>query len=196
VLAGLAQPCAVERDLLDAGAIRAEHDVALQNAGRVVEVHDGLLGTDQRLVGAGDQVLARLGQHLDRDVVGNRIVFDQLAHEVEVGLARAREADLDLLVAHLHEQVEHDALALGAHRIDERLVAVAQVDRAPARSFGDALRRPGAVGQFDVDDLVVRTVPVGRHARGLLRVLHGLVLFSRSRLKVCSANTKGRDEGG
>ena len=60
-------------------------------------------------------------------------VVDEAAHEVEVGLARRREPDLDLLVAHAHEQVEHDALALGAHRVDEGLVAVAQVDGAPAR---------------------------------------------------------------
>ena len=64
---------------------------------------------------------------------GISVLFDEAAHEVEVGLAGRREADLDLLVAHAHEQVEHDALALGAHRVDERLVAVAQVDGAPAR---------------------------------------------------------------
>ena len=52
-----------------------------------------------------------------------------------VWLAR-READLDLLVAHLDEQLEHAQLALGVHRVDEGLVAVAQVDGAPARGAG------------------------------------------------------------
>src|SRR3546814_3710370 len=57
------------------------------------------------------------------------VVLDELSHEVEVQLAGAGETDLDLLVAEPHEQLEHDALALGCHRIDERLVAVPQVDR-------------------------------------------------------------------
>ena len=123
-------PC--ERDVDDALPVGAEHHVALQHARRVVEVHDRLLGAADRLVGAVDEVLARLRQHLDGDVIRDQVLLDELPHEVEVGLARRREADLDLLVAHPHEQVEHDALALGAHRVDERLVAVAEVDGAPA----------------------------------------------------------------
>ena len=83
-----------------------------------------------------------------------------MPHEVEVGLARRREADLDLLVAHAHEQVEHDALALGAHRVDERLVAVAEVDGAPDRGAVDDLVGPGAVGQID-RELLVSTVGTG-----------------------------------
>ena len=82
-------------------------------------------------------------------------------HEVEVGLARRREADLDLLVAHPDEQVEHPQLALGVHRVDERLVAVAQVDGAPARGLVDPLGRPGAVGQLHGDLLVERYVLAG-----------------------------------
>ena len=66
----------------------------------------------------------------------------------------------------LHEQVEHDALALGAHRVDERLVAVAQVDGAPARCLVMRLRRPRAVGQVDADLLVERPVPVHGIADG------------------------------
>ena len=58
------------------------------------------LGADQGLRGALDQVLAGLGQHRHRDVVGDLVALDQLPDEVEVGLAGRREADLDLLVAH------------------------------------------------------------------------------------------------
>jgi hypothetical protein len=135
-------------------------------------VDDGLLGPADRVVGALDQVLAGLGQHLDDDVVRDDVVLDQLPHEVEVGLARRREADLDLLVAHADQQVEHDALALGAHRVDERLVAVAEVDRAPARGHLDVPGRPRTVGQFDTELLVVRAVLVDRHGRCGLIVLH------------------------
>ena len=68
-------------------------------------MHDRALRARERLEGALDQLLARLRQHLDRDVVGDQALLDQPPHEVEVGLRRGREADLDLLEAHLHEQV-------------------------------------------------------------------------------------------
>ena len=102
-----------------------------------------------RLEGALDQVLAALRQHLDRDVVGDQVALDQLPDEVEVGLARGRESDLDLLVAHRHEQREHASLALGGHRIDQRLVAVAKIDGAPAGRGFEPTARPLAVGQIN-----------------------------------------------
>ena len=86
-----------------------------------------------------------LRQHLDGDVVGYRALLDDLADEVEIGLAGRREADLDLLVAHAHQQVEHAALAGRAHRVDQRLVAVAQVHRTPHRRAVDDAVGPGAV---------------------------------------------------
>ena len=64
---------------------------------------------------------------------GHEVLLDERAHEVEVGLARGGEPDLDLAVAHLHEELEHPQLALRVHRLDEGLVAVAQVDAAPRR---------------------------------------------------------------
>jgi hypothetical protein len=51
-----------------------------------------------------DELLAGLGQHLDRDVVRDQVLLDQRPHEVEVGGAGGREADLDLLVAHGDQQ--------------------------------------------------------------------------------------------
>ena len=77
--------------------------------------------------------------------------LDELADEVEVGLAGGREADLDLLVAHADQQLEHPPLAVGRHRVDQGLAAVAKVDRAPAGAAGDLLR-PGAVGQVDLGE--------------------------------------------
>ena len=168
-----AQPRALQRDVDDAVLAQAEDDLALQDRRRVVEVHDGLLGAAQRLVGPLDQVVAGLGQHLDGDVIGDQVVPDELADEVEVGLAGRGEPDLDLLVAHGHEQVEHPALALRAHRVDQRLVAVAQVDGAPARGLRHRLVRPGAVGQVDDDLLVEGDVLADRHPGRLLGVVHG-----------------------
>ena len=46
-------------------------------------MHDGLGHALQGLEGAHDQVLARLGQHLDGDIVGDQIVLDETADEIE-----------------------------------------------------------------------------------------------------------------
>ena len=151
--------------------VESEDDLALQRVGRVVEVHDRPRRALQALVGALDQFLAALHQHLDRHVVGDAVLVDQLAHEVEVGLARRREPDLDLLEAHRHEFLEHPQLASRVHRIDERLVAVAQVDRAPLRCRGDRDVRPGAVGEHDrherrvlLEGHLLRGDVLGRHS--------------------------------
>ena len=82
----LAQLRAVHGDVLDAVLVEPEDHATLQRGRGVVEVHDRLLGAADRLEGALDQVLARLGQHLDDHVVGDQVFFDELAHEVEVGL--------------------------------------------------------------------------------------------------------------
>src|SRR3954452_12356803 len=103
----------------------------------------------ERLTGSLDQLLPRLGQDLHGDVVGDEVLLDETADEVEVGLAGRREADLDLLVAEGDEQLEHPSLAFTIHRVDERLVAVAQVDAAPLWGRGDDLGRPRAVRQVD-----------------------------------------------
>ena len=160
---------------LDRVAVGAEHHAALQDRRRVVEVHDRLRRARARLEGPLDQLGPALGQHLDGHVVGDRALLDDLADEVEVGLAGRREADLDLLVAHADQQVEHAALAGRAHRVDQGLVAVPQVDRAPHRGRLDDLVRPGAVGQGDRLDLFgERPVPVHGHRRGALGVPRGL----------------------
>jgi hypothetical protein len=134
----------------------------------VVEVHDRAAGAAQRLVGALDQLLPALCQHLDRHIVGDQVLLDELPDEVEVGLAGRWEPDLDLLVSHADESVEHAPLALRRHRVDERLVAVAQIDRAPARSLRDDGGWPSAVGQVYAVRLFVRAVAPKRHPAGVL----------------------------
>ena len=129
--------------------VQPEHDPALRRRRRVVEVDDRAPDPAQRLEGAADQRLARLRQHLHRDVVGDEPLVDQLADEVVIGLRRRRKADLDLLVAEREQQPEHLHLALGVHRLDQRLVAVAQIDAAPLRRPVDHPRRPLPVGQRD-----------------------------------------------
>jgi hypothetical protein len=143
----------------------AEDDPAEHRRGGVVHVHGGLLGTDERLDRPLDELLARLGQHRDPDVVGHSPALDEAADEIEVGLRCGRETDLDLLVAHLDEQIEHRVLACGVHRVDQCLVSVAQVCREPARGVGDGAARPLPVRQIDGGE---RGVAVARHTGGLL----------------------------
>ena len=136
-------------DVDDAAVIHAEHDPPLERRGRIVEMDDGTLGAAAGFEGALDELRPALRQHLDGDIIRDHLLFDELAHEVEIGLRCRRKADLDLLEAHVAEQLEHARLAVGIHRLDERLVAVAQVDRAPYRRLGDDLGGPLSVGQGD-----------------------------------------------
>ena len=71
------------------------HHPALGDRGGVVEVHDGPGRAGHGLEGAVDELVAGLGEDLDGDVVGDQVLFDELAAEVEVGLGGGREADLD-----------------------------------------------------------------------------------------------------
>jgi len=129
--------------------VHSEHDAPLQRIHRVVEVHDRRRGTAQRLVGAADELLARLHEHLDGDVVGNVAALDEHPHEIEVGLARRGEPHLDLAESHLYETPEQAQFALRIHRVDECLVAVAQVDGAPRRCAIDRAVRPRAVAEHE-----------------------------------------------
>ena len=83
------------------------------------------------------------------------------ADEVEVRLGRRREPDLDLGDAEGEQQREEPPLARAVHRVDERLVAVAKVGRAPDRGRVEDAVGPGSIGQID-----------GR-VRSVLPVRHG-----------------------
>ena len=133
-----------------------------------------LLRPSQRFVGSLNEFVASLGQHLNRDVFWNVTVFDKKSHEVEVGLACRRKANLNFFVTHLDQQLKHFELALWAHRIDKRLVAVAKVNRAPARRFGDSFSRPGAVVELNRYLLVKWLVFRNWHSGCLLGVLHAV----------------------
>ena len=124
-----------------------QHHTAHHGCRGVVEVDDGTRHALQGLEGATDQMLARLGQHLDGDILGDQILLDELADEVELDLGSRRKADLDLLEADLHELVEHAHLALYVHGLDQGLIAVAQIHAAPHRRLGNHGIGPGPVLQ-------------------------------------------------
>ena len=143
----LEHPCAVDGDLLHALAIQLEDHLALQGRGRVIEVNDRARRALQRLKGAMDQVFARLCQHLHGHIRRDAALLNQLAAKIEVGLRGGGKANLDLLEAEPHQQIEHAVFALRVHRLNQRLIAVAQVNAAPRRSLVDGLARPLAVVQ-------------------------------------------------
>ena len=54
---------------------------------------DGAPRAADGVEGAPDEMIARLGQDLDGDVVRDHVAFDELAAEVEIGLRGRGEAD-------------------------------------------------------------------------------------------------------
>ena len=86
--------------------------------------------------------------------------------------AAGRETDLDLLEAELDEQVEHLSFAVRCHRVDERLVAVAQIRAEPAGRLREPLVRPRPVAHVQLDPVVEGPVLVERHGAGLLQIRH------------------------
>ncbi len=135
----------------------------------------------QRFIGAFDQVFACLGEHLDGDIIGDPVAFDQLAHKIEIRLRSGRETHFDFLVAHLNQQFKHLMLPLRAHGVNQSLVAVPQVHRAPPRRLGDDFVGPGAVGKLHRDLVLERDIFVERHSRRGLCVVHEVrpFLFKR-----------------
>ena len=143
------QAGAVDGDPADRGAVLVEHHPALQLGRRVVQVHDRLRRPLDRIERAPDQVVARLREDLRVDPFRDQPLVDQRAGEVELDGGSGGEPHFDLLEADVDQQGEHAELLLQVHRIDERLVAVAQVDAAPDRRAVDGPIRPGAVRQVD-----------------------------------------------
>ncbi len=132
-------------DGLDLVLRKSESHLALYRRRRVVDVEYPLAGALEALEGTLDEMLSALAENLNDDVVGNQVLLDELPREIEFDLARRREADLDLLEAYSQEKIEKLELLVDPHGLDESLVAVAEVHRAPERRFLDAPARPFAI---------------------------------------------------
>ena len=90
-------------------------------------------------------MLARLAQNLNRNVVGNSIVFDETAHKIEFSFGRTRKADFDFFESDFHKQVEKRELLLDAHWIHQGLVSISQIHGTPNRRVRDLRVRPFSV---------------------------------------------------
>jgi hypothetical protein len=176
------QPRRAGRDLDDAVGVLAEDHAPKQRRSGVVEVQRRARRPAQRLEGARDQIVSRGGQHLDAHVVGDQALLDQRAHEVEIGLRRRGERHLDFLETDRHQSVEHAALARAIHRLDQRLVAVAQVGAAPERRARDGLVRPGSIGERYRGCRAVLLLGMGNHDGSLASLERQRLLKDRQRL--------------
>ncbi len=170
-----AEPCAPDGELCDAGTVETEDDASLGDRRRVVEMHDRALRAGDGLERACDELGPRLRQHGDRRPARNEILLDQEPHEVEVRPGGRRESDLDLGDSEREQQRKEPLLARAVHRIDERLVAVPEVRRAPDRRRVDDTVGPRSIGKIDS---CVRTVLPVRHGHlqrssGSMRSLDG-----------------------
>ena len=113
--------------------------LALGDGGGVVDMDDGILYAVQGFEGAADDVLSRLCQYLDGDVIRDHVFFDQCAEECILCLRGRRKSDFDFLEADGNERLVEFQLLLEAHRDDERLISVTQVHAAPYRSVIDSV---------------------------------------------------------
>ena len=148
--------------------VHPEHDAPPQRRDRVVEMDDRGMRAGEAFERSLDQILARLGQHLHQHVFRDAPAIDQPADEIVLGRPGGGEADLDLLEPDLEQEIEEAGLLLRAHRIDQRLVAVAQIGRQPARGLGDSAARPLPVGQGDLGEGTVLDRRIVQHGHDRL----------------------------
>jgi len=153
----------IDCDRLDARPILPEDDASLERRCRVVEVNDRCRRALDCLEGSPNQVFAALREDLNRDVLRDSIFIDQPTNEIELRRRGARKADLDLLEPDCHQRLEEADLALPTHRLDERLIAVAQIDAAPARRPLEHAIGPHPIGQFEADEGAIAVM--GHHIR-------------------------------
>ena len=105
-------------------------------------------GRLEAIEGAADE-FSRAVRNLDGDVVRNVAAIDQAAHEIELGLRGGGEGDFNFLEADGAKCLEHAHLLLAVHRLEQRLVAVAEIGTHPDRRPGDGAVRPLAVDELD-----------------------------------------------
>ena len=71
-------------------------------------------GTLDSLKGLADDVVAALGQHLHRDILGDHVLLDQGPQELILGIAGSGEADFDFFKTDLDQHLEELQLFLPA----------------------------------------------------------------------------------
>ena len=154
--------------LFDLGFTHAKHDFTENWRSSVVHVNDGAAGTAQGFNGALNERIARLRERLNGHILGHMAALNQNAHKVKIGLRGTGETHLNLLEPHLAQGAKHAHLALGVHRLKQRLVAVPQVGAHPDRCGSDGPAGPLPIGQVDGWEGAVFGGRMGQHGENLL----------------------------
>ena len=131
-------------------------------------MNDGALGAHDSFHGAADKRIFGGRHDLDGHIVGHQVLLNQLAHKIEFDLRCGGEADFDFFETNLQQVGEHTQFARDIHRLNQRLVAVAQVGTQPDRGLGQHGVGPGAVGQTNGGKGGVLTAGILQHAGELL----------------------------
>ena len=75
-----------------------------------------------------DQLLPSRGQHLNAHIGWNSTVLNQFADEAKIRLGSRGKANFNFLKTELDQQVSHTQFLLHGHRLNEGLVAIAQIN--------------------------------------------------------------------
>ncbi len=107
--------CTVRGDFFDPLPVLGEHYAALQLGCGVVQMDNSIIGAVQGLESLFDQLRARLGQDLNRDVFGDQVVIYDMPGEVEVRVGSGWKANLDFLETQFYKVIEKMQLFLPSH---------------------------------------------------------------------------------
>ena len=129
---------------------RVEYILTLLRRGRVVEVKNNAARAAQGLERAHDEVFAALAEDLNRDILRNQVLLDKAAAEIEFDLRGRGKTNFDFLEAYADEHLEILELFFHAHRLCERLIAVAEINAAPNGSGGQSAAWPLTIGKIDL----------------------------------------------
>ena len=118
-------------------------------------MHHGTARTLQGIKSTGDELGAGLGEYLKGDIGWYAILLDELAAEVEVGLAGGWKADLDFFKTNGHEQIKEALLLCDVHGLCQCLITVAQVHSTPGGGLGDDTVWPAPCGAINGSERAV-----------------------------------------
>ena len=77
----LQELCAFDSDLFDFVFRFAEYLLTLGNRSGIIDMHDGILNALECLKGLFDDMLARLREYLNGDIIRNQVFLDKTAQE-------------------------------------------------------------------------------------------------------------------
>ena len=108
-------------------------------------MQDGIFGPLQAFNRTINQMLSCLRQHLDCYIVRNMAPINKFAKEIKISVRGRGKPHLNFFEAHFNKHFEHTHFTHGIHRLNQRLIAITQINRTPGWCFIDGLRWPGAV---------------------------------------------------